>query len=52
MGAQDEVEACYLWRGPLSRQDGTALAAEGGPVALLDIWFVPQLLEGMVGASE
>lgn len=52
MSAQDEVESIYLWQGPLNLQDGSALAAEGEPVALLDIWFVPQLLEGMVGASE
>ncbi|MFO7320617.1 MAG: BMP family ABC transporter substrate-binding protein [Chloroflexota bacterium] len=42
----------FLWRGPLNLQDGTELAAEGEPVDLLDIWFLPQLLEGMVGASQ
>lgn len=42
----------YLWSGPLALQDGTSLAEDGAPVALLDIWFLPQLLEGMTGASE
>ena len=53
MSAQDMgVESIYLWEGPLNLQDGTELAAEGEAVPLLDIWFVPQLLEGMIGASE
>lgn len=41
----------FLWEGPLNLQDGTELAAEGEAVALEDIWYLPQLLEGMVGAS-
>ena len=53
MSAQDMgVDSIYLWEGPLNLQDGTGLAAEGEAVPLLDIWFVPQLLEGMIGASE
>jgi simple sugar transport system substrate-binding protein len=48
----DNAETMFLWNGPLNLQDGTELAAEGEPVALLDIWFLPQLLEGMIGASE
>ncbi|MCY4526924.1 MAG: BMP family ABC transporter substrate-binding protein [Anaerolineaceae bacterium] len=53
MSAQDMgVESLYLWQGPLNLQDGTELAADGEAVPLLDIWFVPQLLEGMIGASE
>ncbi|MCY3719037.1 MAG: BMP family ABC transporter substrate-binding protein [Anaerolineaceae bacterium] len=53
MSAQDMgVESIYLWEGPLNLQDGTELAAEGEAVPLLDIWFSPQLLEGMIGASE
>lgn len=42
----------FLWQGPINLQDGTELAPEGEPVDLLDIWFIPQLLEGMTGASE
>lgn len=53
MSAQDMgVESIFLWQGPLNLQDGTELAAEGENVPLLDVWFVPQLLEGMIGASE
>ncbi len=42
----------FLWEGPLNLQDGTTLAGEMESVSLLDIWFLPQLLEGMTGASE
>ncbi len=42
----------FLWSGPLNLQDGTALAGDMEAVSLLDIWFLPQLLEGMTGASE
>lgn len=41
-----------LWAGPLSFQDGTELAIEGQLVDPLDVWYLPQLLEGMEGASE
>lgn len=41
-----------LWQGPLSLQDGTELAGEGEVVDVLDVWYLPQLLQGMVGASE
>jgi simple sugar transport system substrate-binding protein len=40
-----------LWQGPLNLQDGSELAAEGELVEPLDVWYLPQLLEGMVGAS-
>ncbi|MEM9950400.1 MAG: BMP family ABC transporter substrate-binding protein [Chloroflexota bacterium] len=42
----------FLWEGPLSLQDGTVLAEEGEFVSENDIWYLPQLLDGMVGASE
>ena len=42
----------FLWSGPLNLQDGTELAGDMEAVSLLDIWFLPQLLEGMTGASE
>ena len=42
----------FLWSGPLNLQDGTELAGDMEPVSLLDVWFLPQLLEGMTGASE
>lgn len=41
-----------LWSGPLSLQDGTELAAQGVLVDILDVWYLPQLLEGVAGASE
>jgi len=41
-----------LWQGPLSLQDGTELAPEGQPVDPLDVWYLPQLLSGMIGASS
>jgi simple sugar transport system substrate-binding protein len=41
-----------LWTGPLNLQDGTELAAAGQLVDILDVWYLDQLLEGMVGASE
>ena len=41
-----------LWSGPLSLQDGTVLAEEGQLVDMLDVWYLGQLLDGMVGASE
>jgi simple sugar transport system substrate-binding protein len=48
----DNEGSIFLWEGPLNLQDGTELAPEGEAVDLLDIWFLPQLLEGMTGASE
>lgn len=42
----------YLWEGPLNLQDGTVYAQDGELVEPLDIWRLPQLLEGMIGASE
>jgi simple sugar transport system substrate-binding protein len=41
-----------LWSGPLSLQDGTELAPEGILVNPLDVWYLDQLLQGMIGASE
>jgi simple sugar transport system substrate-binding protein len=48
----DNEDSMFLWEGPLNLQDGTVLAEEGEKVDLLDIWYLPQLLEGMVGASQ
>jgi simple sugar transport system substrate-binding protein len=59
-GAADEITAdniddeglsLGLWTGPLNLQDGTELAADGVVVPPRDIWYVPQLLEGMTGDS-
>ncbi len=40
-----------VWQGPLRLQDGTILAAEDELVNVLDVWYLPQLLEGMDGES-
>ena len=48
----DMGDTFFLWEGPLNLQDGTELAAEGESVDIIDIWYLPQLLEGMEGASE
>lgn len=41
----------FLWQGPLNFQDGTVLAAEGEAVDPLKIWYLPLLLEGIIGDS-
>lgn len=41
-----------LWKGPLMLQDGTELAADNILVDPLSVWYLPQLLQGMIGASS
>ena len=41
-----------LWKGPLKLQDGTQYLAEGETASDSQIWYLPQLLEGMVGLSS
>ncbi|HXF84908.1 MAG TPA: BMP family ABC transporter substrate-binding protein [Anaerolineales bacterium] len=40
-----------LWTGPLNLQDGTPYLAEGEVATDQQIWYLPQLLEGMEGLS-
>jgi simple sugar transport system substrate-binding protein len=40
-----------LWKGPLNLQDGTSYLAEGTEATPQQIWYLPQLLEGMEGQS-
>ena len=40
-----------LWTGPLSLQDGTAYLADGEVATDQQVWYLPQLLEGMEGQS-
>ena len=40
-----------LWTGPLNFQDGSAFLADGEAATDLQIWYMPQLLEGMEGQS-
>ncbi len=40
-----------LWTGPLNLQDGSAFLADGEVGTDQQIWYLPQLLEGMEGQS-
>jgi simple sugar transport system substrate-binding protein len=41
-----------LWTGPLNYQDGSTFLADGETATDQQIWYMPQLLEGVEGASE
>ena len=41
-----------VWTGPLNLQDGTEYVAEGAVATDDEVWYLPQLLEGMEGPSE
>lgn len=41
-----------LWAGPLNYQDGSEFLAATVAATEQQIWYLPQLLEGMVGASQ
>jgi simple sugar transport system substrate-binding protein len=38
-----------LWQGPLNFQDGSPFLASGEVATLQQVWYLPQLLEGMQG---
>jgi simple sugar transport system substrate-binding protein len=40
-----------LWKGPLKLQDGTEYLKDGEVATDLQVWYLPQLLEGMEGQS-
>jgi simple sugar transport system substrate-binding protein len=40
-----------LWKGPMNYQDGTVFLADGVAATDQEIWYLPQLLEGMTGDS-
>lgn len=40
-----------LWTGPMNLQDGTPFLADGEVATDLQVWYLPQLLEGMEGQS-
>lgn len=40
-----------LWKGPLNYQDGSEFLADGVEATPQQIWYLPQLLEGMTGDS-
>ena len=41
-----------VWTGPINLQDGTVYIADGAEATDNEIWYLPILLEGMVGPSE
>jgi simple sugar transport system substrate-binding protein len=41
-----------LWTGPLTLQDGTVYLTDGQVATDQQIWYAPQLLEGMLGKSN
>jgi len=41
-----------VWSGPINLQDGTEYIAAGAVATDDEIWYLPQLLEGMEGPSE
>jgi simple sugar transport system substrate-binding protein len=41
-----------VWSGPISLQDGSSYVADGATATDEEIWYLPQLLEGMEGPSE
>jgi len=40
-----------LWKGPLNYQDGSVFLADGLAATDQEIWYMPQLLQGMLGDS-
>lgn len=40
-----------LWTGPINLQDGSAYLADGEAASDQQVWYLPQLLEGMEGLS-
>ena len=41
-----------VWDGPINLQDGSEYVADGATATDEEIWYLPQLLEGMEGPSE
>ncbi len=41
-----------VWAGPINLQDGSEYVAAGSVASDNDIWYLPQLIEGMEGPSE
>lgn len=45
------ADGLNLWKGPLNLQDGTAYLKDGEKATDQQIWYLPQLLEGIEGQS-
>jgi simple sugar transport system substrate-binding protein len=43
--------ALEVWEGPINLQDGSAYIADDSAATNDEIWYLPQLLEGMTGPS-
>jgi len=41
-----------LFKGPLNYQDGSVFLSQGEVATDRQIWYMPKLLEGMLGASS
>jgi basic membrane lipoprotein Med (substrate-binding protein (PBP1-ABC) superfamily) len=41
-----------VWTGPINLQDGSTYIEDGQAATEQQIWYLPQLLEGMIGPSE
>lgn len=41
-----------VWTGPINLQDGSEYIGSGAAATDEEIWYLPQLLEGMIGPSE
>jgi len=41
-----------VWTGPINLQDGTSYIADGATATDDEVWYLPQLLEGMDGPSK
>ncbi|MEK6222643.1 MAG: BMP family ABC transporter substrate-binding protein, partial [Chloroflexota bacterium] len=41
-----------MWSGPLNLQDGSPYISDGATATDNEIWYLPQLLEGMTGPSN
>jgi len=44
--------AINVWEGPINLQDGSEYVSAGAAASDNDIWYLPQLIEGMEGPSE
>ena len=42
----------HVWQGPINLQDGTEYIAAGAVATDDEIWYLPQLLQGMEGPSQ
>ncbi len=49
---KDMGNGLNLFTGPLNYQDGTVYLADGKTATDQQIWYMPQLLQGMVGQSQ